>query len=322
MLAALRIVSYLLPITAIVASIGFFTPTLEKFFKTDYVAECGDETVFPTTKISNSKIDEHLSHYKFIDGIPHWDYEGERGVQANPYQIAFVGATLLQRYCTTKDQSDFDRALVMRAWLVDYLKQRIYVGDVPRVEYDFPNPPYTDKPGWGSAFAQAMLLHFAYRLHPRYSPEDEEILSQAAEAFTLDISEQGLHSIYHGNVIWEEVATNKPSLIVNGHIVAIWNLDHAIPYMPSSKLKRKLRKMNASAKAAVVEFAPRVQLSSTDMLYDLRSLSDNTIHDPPYHRGSYPWNIMVFGYQYLIDQGYNLKGPLSGLKEMIPVTRK
>ena len=192
--------------------------------------------------------------------------------------------------------------------------------DVVRVEYDFPNKPYADKPGWGSAFAQSEVLDFAYRLKPENSPDDEKILAAATKAFLTDISHGGLYSEFgnNGAIMWEEVAATVPSLIVNGHILAIWNLDRIIPRLNDiSPTRDKLENLNQRAKQAVVEFASQAQLSDEAVVYDLRGPNKLNFRN----RDTYPWRIMVIGYRYLIKQGYNLQYPLATLEAMKPAER-
>lgn len=282
----------------------------------NYVADCSGPMMFPQNGISISQIDSYLANnYLFWNGMPYFNYKEDRNWQVNPYQVAYIGKLLLERYCSSRSQHDLDRAIQLRSWLIDQFAQKLETSDVVRVEYGFPNKPYTDKPGWGSAFAQSEVLDFAYRLKPRNAPDDEKILSAATEALLTDTSIGGLYSSFgrNGAIIWEEVATDAPSLIVNGHILAIWNIDQIIPRLQGgSSLRAKLTDLNRRAKQAVVEFAGQAQLSDEAVVYDLRGPNKLNFRN----RDTYPWRIMVIGYRYLIEQGYDLKEPLAKLEAM------
>lgn len=315
----------LLAVTAISAGLLFtvssFALAKPKTITTsDYVEDCAGPMMFPQNGISLGQIDSYLAdNYLFWNGLPYFNYKEERGWRINPYQVAYIGKLLLERYCASRSQTDLDRAIGLRSWLVEQLAKKLESSPVARIEYDFPNKPYTDKPGWGSAFAQSEVLDFAYRLKPK-NQSDEKILSAAMEAFLTDISNGGLYSSFgrNGAIIWEEVATDTPSLIVNGHILAIWNIDQIIPRLKvGSSLRDKLADLNRRAKQAVVEFAGQAQLSDEAVVYDLRGPNKLNFRN----RNTYPWRIMVIGYRYLIEQGYNLEKPLSKLEAMKSAAR-
>jgi len=307
---------------AVAAGLLFIAPSVEAAEPQPvYATDCSGPMMFPQNGISISQIDSYLaSNYIFWRGLPYFNYKEDRNWQVNPYQVAYIGKLLLERYCSSKSQSDLARAIGLRSWLINQFAQKMEASDVVRVEYDFPNKPYADKPGWGSAFAQSEVLDFAYRLKPENSPDDEKILAAATKAFLTDISHGGLYSEFgnNGAIMWEEVAATVPSLIVNGHILAIWNLDRIIPRLNDiSPTRDKLENLNQRAKQAVVEFASQAQLSDEAVVYDLRGPNKLNFRN----RDTYPWRIMVIGYRYLIKQGYNLQYPLATLEAMKPAER-
>lgn len=157
----------------------------------EYVADCSGPIMFPQNGVALAQIDKYLaSNYLFWQGIPYYDYP--RGYEVSPYQVAYIGKLLLERYCNTKSPSDFQRAIKLRSWLLSQFAKKIDAHQVARIEYDFPNLPYTDKPGWGSAFAQSEVLDFAYRFTPSRPFDDTRIMSAATRAFMLDIAHDGL----------------------------------------------------------------------------------------------------------------------------------
>lgn len=282
--------------------------------------DCSGDLLFPAIAKSTDAIPSYLDNYRFVDGIPYWDYGGSRGVEVNPYQVAYVATLQLQRYCATGSANALRHALLLREWLVSRLKEptvrKTPAATILRIEYDFPNAPYAPNPGWGSAFAQSILLNFALRTQPVFSVSDQQALWRATNALLTPIEDGGLYSNYRDDTIfWEEVASESPSRIVNAHLISAWTIDGIVERLPFWFFQSHLlAELNNKGKSLLPLIADKVQFSGSYVLYDL-STDEPNLRD----RSAYAWRMMSAGYKWLISEGYPMGPALEKLEEMQPV---
>jgi hypothetical protein len=232
-----------------------------------------------------------------------------------------VGLIHLRRFCQSGDADDLHSAVKIRNWLAANLVEPSFPAatGILRNEYPLPDPPYTSRGGFGSALAQAPVVLLLLRVRPSEDRQDDEKLQKALHALVTPIEGGGFYSRSGNRMFWEEVASDTPSLVINGDIVTMWNVDQILKILPdSNEYKSRLAALNKEAKQTIVNLAPTFFLGTDKVLYDLRPGAPNTRG-----KGDYPVRLMMEGYKWLISDGYtSLQASLDRLMALPPKPAK
>jgi heparosan-N-sulfate-glucuronate 5-epimerase len=163
-------------------------------------------------------------------GVPVNDYTRKlliRGVTGRTYNPLTVSHWVLGSYddwLRTGERQHRELFLRRADWLVE---NQVVKGGVGWWYYAVPwGPPYQVKPPWASAMAQGFALSGLMRAHQETG---EEVYRQAAQralkSFEVGVEEGGITSTDEfGNVFYEEVPSQPPHHILNGHIFALFGL--------------------------------------------------------------------------------------------------
>lgn len=221
--------------------------------KTHTVTKENDDILLPMGDVSLNEnlggyyidMSEALLHY--TDGI-YGDFD-ENGVPMigwgseacyYPTNIAQYGFILNEIWRHNRNLSDYLEK--MRACL-DWFESNkenfrsTYVWRQPKAD-----DHYDLKPGWASAMTQGEVISFYLRMYQIEG--DENLLDTAIRAynfFQFDISEGGVRRIdADGNLWLEEYPTEKPSLVLNGFIYALFGLYDLYRITKSEKVKKDI----------------------------------------------------------------------------------
>lgn len=276
--------------------------------ETSYRINCDslEDSLWPTTRTSRKDRESYFKIFIYHDGIPHIFYPGI-GERPNPYFVARVGIYQLSLYCSYGDEVALQRAKTIRAWLMRTLTVPTYPPtsrSILRNEFTYANRPYANRPGWGSMMAQSLIGQIFLRLRPINDIYDDKRIKFTLEAMLTPTSEGGLYTqVSADSIIWEEVANDRSSAVLNGHLVAVWNVEHLLLLLDQSDpLRCKLADLNRQAKNFVVEAAPKIFVAPDRFRYDLNDEMLNTRS-----ADEYATRVLVVGYRWLIDQGYALE---------------
>lgn len=163
-------------------------------------------------------------------GVPVNDYTRTlliRGVSGRTYNPLTVSHWVLGAYddwLRTGDQEHYDLFLRRSDWLVD--NQAVQNG-AGWWFYSVPwGPPYNVQPPFASAMAQGFALSGLMRA---FQETDQEVYlltaRRALKSFEIKLEQGGTTSTdAFGNVFYEEIPSQPPHHILNGHIFAIFGL--------------------------------------------------------------------------------------------------
>jgi len=208
-----------------------------------------------------------------MDGIVAVAYPEPRGVQINPWDVAWYGLLQASAYCVDHDASRLEIIRKHRDWLSSHLETRHAAGvEFAVVSYDFPDPPWSSKAGWGSGLSQAATLAFLNRVRTdnRVQRQQVELVAKALATKTID---GGIYSDFgsHGGIVWQEVATSeKTSNIINGHAAALYIIAHEAPHLSRfPEIQKRLETMVKQGKTALVEMLPVMVPEPGKIIYDV-----------------------------------------------------
>ena len=239
-----------------------------------YTIECkGIESVLQSSLKMDAKTLQNYDSAKtitFIDGVLAYRYGGTRGTQISPWLASTYALRHLEQFCKDRDLARLPKILAQRDWLAKNLVARKSgAEEFLVIPYDFPNPPYSSKPGWTSALAQASTLSLLARVRPKQHDPNVEMV---AAAFAIPAVKGGLYSDYdRATIWWEEVATpERPSMVVNGGAIALYILAADLDVLPiTTPLHENLAVKIEKAKRALLLMLPRLVPSEGKILYDL-----------------------------------------------------
>jgi hypothetical protein len=151
------------------------------------------------------------------------------------------------------DNKDFlDIFITHCNWLVDNQKKYKNCKGVWINEYPMKIFKLSGK--WSSGLAQALGISCLTRAYLETNKKKYlESALKAANAFYVSVADGGvLHEDKEGNIFFEEYTTEKPSLVLNGNIFAIWSLydlynasnDNEIKKMFERSIKSLEKKIN------------------------------------------------------------------------------
>jgi len=142
----------------------------------------------------------------------------------HPIRIAQFALQAHANWIATRSDRTLRTFLAQAQWLRDNQSSRGAVDGCYR--FDFPWPRYGAEAGWISAMAQGEAISTLLRadeMLPRAGYL--EAAMRAALPFRAELHDGGVVSrTVHGDVFFEEVATQRPAHILNGHIFALWGL--------------------------------------------------------------------------------------------------
>lgn len=172
---------------------------------------------------------ENFDYPLDANGIPQVYMGKKLGLKYNPITIAQYGLSHLQKYGTSKDESELNIAQAAAAWLVENFRD--WRRDIGAWVYDYDLEFYGPKAPWVSGMAQGLGISLLLRIH-QLAADDQilEITQRAFRAFLHPVSEGGVTACFpDGSLIFEEFTTEPPSLVLNGYIFALLGiLDYAI----------------------------------------------------------------------------------------------
>lgn len=163
-------------------------------------------------------------------GIPVNDYTRKlliRGVTGRTYNPLTVSHWVLGAYddwLATGEREHYELFLRRADWLVENQVLKRGAGWwYYTVRW---GPPYNVRPPWASAMAQGFALSGLIRA---YQETGKSVYRQAAQqalkSFEVSVTEGGITSRDEfGNVFYEEVPSQPPHHILNGHIFALFGL--------------------------------------------------------------------------------------------------
>lgn len=156
------------------------------------------------------------------NGVPVLDYFGYIGRQYNPCAIAQWGIGGFQRFIEGEPEAE---AVIRTA--TNWLKANLEVDSHGRGFwwYRFDFDAYGLKAPWGSALAQAQGISLLLRAHRLWGEDrDLEVAKQACAAMLAPVSEGGLCLKFDDYTVLEEVVSDRPTVILDGFMFAIFGL--------------------------------------------------------------------------------------------------
>ena len=171
------------------------------------------------------------------DGVPLIDTK--IGLVYSPINIAQYGFMVHSRYSETKNEADL-RILKNCLAVLEKTKTKdddksIWYHEYPNAKYDLPLP-------WASAMAQGEVISFYLRMYQIL--DDDSLLQTAKEAYNyLKVwkSEGGVRVLDDEKNLWlEEYPTEKPLLVLNGFIYAIFGLFDLFRVTGSEEVKKEI----------------------------------------------------------------------------------
>ena len=153
-------------------------------------------------------------------GLEYFDAEGVRSTFGtyNPVSIAQYGL-----YCYGELTAGNEALRIPFFRQAQFLRR--YQRQDGTLPYWKPFPRYHENPPWISAMAQgeaASLFLRAYSLTSERSYLDAAL--QAVESLKVDVARSGASFIRGDAVFFEEIASNEPAHILNGHLYAVFGV--------------------------------------------------------------------------------------------------
>jgi hypothetical protein len=264
-------------LTAVAGSIAVLAAGAVVLFLQPGPVDCGGiEEVLPPYLRMTPQALVRTTPLTEVDGVVAVEYPQPRGVQINPWEVAWYGLLQADAYCKDHDASRLEVIRKHRDWLSDHLETRGPAGNqFAVITYDFPDPPWTSKAGWGSGLSQAATLALLNRVRTDNRVQRQQV-ELVARALTTKTSDGGIYSDFgsHGGIVWQEVATpGKNSNIINGHAAALYTIAHEAPRLSNfPEVQHRLEAMVKQGKTALVEMLPTMVPEPGKILYDTNGI--------------------------------------------------
>ena len=140
-----------------------------------------------------------------------------------PITIGQMGLSVFQTYLNTNSKEDLSRFLKFADWFTKYATIDDKLG--ARWMTDIPLPAYQNSGPWQSAFTQSRAISILLRAYQQnQDPEHEKLAKLALKPFQVPVKDGGVSSEAPWGICYEEYTSSVPTLVLNGHIFALFGL--------------------------------------------------------------------------------------------------
>ena len=149
-----------------------------------------------------------------------------------PISIGQFGLAVFHTYLDTKSEEKKQLFLNIANWFYDNKIEEDVLGAYWLTET--PKPEYKVVEPWKSAFTQSRAISILLRAW-QLTGEDKylEVTKKALITFTIPIENKGVTALTKYGNFYEEYPASEPTMVLDGHIFALWGLYDFIRAVPS-----------------------------------------------------------------------------------------
>jgi len=140
-----------------------------------------------------------------------------------PITIGQMGLSVFQTYLNTNRKEDLSRFLKFADWFIEHVDFDDKLG--ARWLTHVPLPAYQNPGPWQSAFSQSRAISILLRAYQQSQKSKYRKLAELAlKPFQYSVQEGGVSSEAPWGICYEEYTASVPTLVLNGHIFALFGL--------------------------------------------------------------------------------------------------
>jgi hypothetical protein len=176
------------------------------------------------------------------NGVPQVVGNSSVGLQHNPITIAQYGLSRLQRFAVTQNEGEVRPVLNAVNWLVENFRD--WRNGIGAWIYNFDLDFYGPQAPWISGMAQGQGISLLLRIH-QLQPDEKllDICRRAFRVFLHPVAEGGVVAAFPDSAtVFEEYPTNPPSLVLNGHIFALFGVNDYAQFFDDREAKELFAK--------------------------------------------------------------------------------
>ncbi len=195
--------------------------------------------------------------YKIKNGVPKVDYrflDTQIGWQHNPVTVSQYALCLYDEYVNEIDEKKLEKFYKQVSWLENNV---VAQGEnILALPYNFPHRWYKLSAPWYSGMAQGQAASVFVRAFNHSGEKKYLGFAQGLLNFMLLPVEQGgtLAQLEENDLWIEECATDRPSLILNGHLFGLIGLIEFNIYSEKDDFKYKCEQLLTTTKKYIPKF--------------------------------------------------------------------